>query len=225
MNRVDRLMNILLTLQSKKFVSTKTFSEKYKLSERTIYRDLKALNEIGVPIYFEPNKGYGLMEGYFLPPLTFTIEEANSLLLLQTLADKFTDESIRQKSHSALEKIKAILKHNDWKKYDEISSKLEVYIPNDVDNKNDFLSKIQNAILEKSVLKISYTDNNNKNSLREIEPLGLIFYTNQWHLLAWCILRQDYRDFKVNSINQLNLTSKPFTKEHSYTIHEYMKIF
>jgi len=121
MNRVDRLMNILLTLQSKKFVPIKTFSEKYKLTERTIYRDLKALNKIGVPIYFESNKGYGLMEGYFLPPLTFTIEEANSLLLLQTLADKFTDKSILQKSNSALEKIKAVLKNNDWKKYEEIS--------------------------------------------------------------------------------------------------------
>ena len=142
MNRVDRLMNILLTLQSKKFVTTKAFSEKYKLSERTIYRDIKALNEIGVPIYFEPNKGYGLMEGYFLPPLTFTIEEANALLLLQTLADKFTDKSILQKSNSALEKIKAVLKYNDWKKHEEISSKLEVYISNDTNNKNDFLSKI-----------------------------------------------------------------------------------
>jgi len=218
-------MNMLLTLQSKKFITIKTFSEKFKLSERTIYRDLKALNEIGVPIYFEPNKGYGLLKGYFLPPLTFTIEEANSLLLLQTLADKFTDKSIRQKSNSALEKIKAILKYNDWKKYEEISSKLEVYIPNDINNKNDFLSKIQNAILEKSILKISYTDNNNNKTQREIEPLGLIFYTNQWHLLAWCTLREDYRDFKVKLINQLSISPKHFTKEHSYTIQDYIKTF
>lgn len=225
MNRVDRLMNILLTLQSKKFVTTKIFSEKYKLSERTIYRDIKALNEIGVPIYFEPNKGYGLMEGYFLPPLTFTIEEANALLLLQTLADKFADKSIVQKSNSALEKIKAVLRYNDWKKHEEISSKLEVYIPNGTNNKNDYLSKIQNAILEKSILKISYTNNNNNKTLREIEPLGLIFYTNQWHLLAWCTSREDYRDFKVKSINQLSTSSKHFTKEHSFTIQDYMKIF
>ena len=225
MNRVDRLMNILLTLQSKKFVTTKTFSEKYKLSERTIYRDIKALNEIGVPVYFEPNKGYGLSEGYFLPPLTFTIEEANSLLLLQSLADKFTDKSILQKSNSALEKIKAVLKYNDWKKYEEISSKLEVYISNGTNNKNDFLSKIQIAIIEKSILKISYTDNNNNKTLREIEPLGLIFYTNQWHLLAWCTTRGDYRDFRVKSINQLSISPKHFTKEHSYTIQDYMKIF
>ena len=165
------------------------------------------------------------MEGYFLPPLTFTIEEANSLLLLQTLADKFTDKSILQKSNSALEKIKAVLKYNDWKKYEEISSKLEVYIPNDTNNKNDFLSKIQNAILEKSILKISYTDNKKNKTLREIEPLGLIFYTNQWHLLAWCTSREDYRDFKVKKINQLRITPKHFTKEHSYTIQDYMKIF
>ncbi len=225
MNRVDRLMNVLLTLQSKKFVTTKAFSEKFKLSERTVYRDLKALNEIGVPIYFEPNKGYTLLEGYFLPPLIFTIEEANSLLLLQSLADKFTDKSILQKSNSALEKIKAILKYNDWKKYEEISSKLEVYIPKDINKKNNFLSKIQTAIFEKSILKISYTDNNNKKTLREIEPLGLIFYTNQWHLLAWCTSRENYRDFKVNSINQLSFSPKKFSKEHSFTIQDYMKIF
>lgn len=225
MNRVDRLMNIILTLQSKKFVTAKTLSENYKLSERTIYRDIKALNEIGVPIYFEPNKGYGLIEGYFLPPLTFTIEEANSLLLLQTLADKFTDKSILQKSSAALEKIKAVLKYNDWKKYEEISSKLEVYVPNGTNVKNDFLSKIQHAILEKSILKISYTDYNNNKTLREVEPLGLIFYTNQWHLLAWCKSREDYRDFKVKSINHLSISPEHFTKEHSYTIQEYMKTF
>jgi len=225
MNRVDRLMSIMLTLQSKKFVTTKALSEKYELSVRTIYRDIKPLDEIGVPIYFEPNKGYGLMEGYFLPPLTFTTEEANSLLLLQTLADKFADKSILLKSNSALEKIKAVLKYNDWKKYEEIDSKLEVYIPNDTNDKNDFLSKIQNAILEKSILKISYTDNNKNKTQRAIEPLGLIFYTNQWHLLAWCTSREDYRDFKVKSINQLSTSSKHFTKEHSLTIQEYMKIF
>jgi len=225
MNRVDRLMSIMLTLQSKKFVTTKALSEKYELSERTIYRDIKALDEIGVPIYFEPNKGYGLMEGYFLPPLTFTVEEANALLLLQSLADKFADKSILLKSNSALEKIKAVLKYNDWKKYEEITAKLEVYIPDNTNHKNDFLSKIQNAILEKSNLRISYIDNNNNKTLREIEPLGLIFYTNQWHLLAWCNSRQDYRDFKVKSINQLSTSSKHFTKEHSFTIQEYMKIF
>jgi len=225
MNRIDRLMNILLTLQSKKYVTTKAFSEKYRLSERTIYRDLKALNEIGVPIYFEPNKGYGLLEGYFLPPLAFTIEEANSLLLLQTLAVKFTDKSILQKLNSALEKIKAVLKYSDWEKHEEISSKLEVYIPHDTNNGKHYLSKIQNAILEKSILKISYTDNNSNKTQREIEPLGLIFYTNQWHLLAWCTLREGYRDFKVKLIKQLSKSPKHFTKEHSYTIQDYMKIF
>lgn len=225
MNRVDRLMNILLMLQSKKFVTIEVFSVKYKLSERTIYRDLKALNEIGVPIYFEPQKGYGLMEGYFLPPLTFTIEEANALILLQTLADKFADKSIIEKSNTALEKIKAVLEHGDWKKYEEIVSKVGVYIPDGTNDKNEHLADIQNAIIEKSTLKISYTDNNKNTTFREIEPLGMIFYTNQWHLLAWCTSREAYRDFKVESINQLGISPKPFTKEHTYTIQDYMKLF
>ena len=225
MNRIDRLMNMLLVLQSKKFVTTKAFSDKYELSERTIYRDIKALNEIGVPIYFEPNRGYGLMQGYFLPPLTFTVDEANSLLLLHTLAHKFADMSILQKSNSALEKIRTVLKHRDWEKHKEISHKVEAYIPDNSTNKNNYLTQIQNAILEKSVLQISYTDNSNNQTQREIEPLGLIFYTNQWHLLAWCSLREDYRDFKIQKINYLKVTLNHFTKEHSYTIQDYIEIF
>ena len=224
MNRIDRLMSILLTIQSKKFVPTKFLAEKYELSERTIYRDIKALNEIGVPVYFEPQKGYGLLEGYFLPPLTFTVEEANSLLLLKNLAEKFTDQSITKITNTALDKIKAGLKYNDQKKFEEISSKQETYIPDHV-NTSDYLSKIQNAIIDKQILKITYTDNRNQQSQREIEPIGLIFYTEQWHLLAWCWLRKDYRDFKTNKINDLQTTIKLFKKQHTYSIQEYMKIF
>ncbi|CAL2087916.1 YafY family protein [Tenacibaculum sp. 190524A02b] len=225
MNRVDRLMSILLTLQSKKFVPAKTLASKYKLSERTIYRDLKALNEIGVPIYLEPNKGYSLMHGYFLPPLSFTIEEANSLVLLQSLASKFADQSVYKKSESALEKIKALLKNEDWKKNKDISSKIEVYIPENNENHTDHLLKIQTGISTKNILSITYTDNQDNETQREVEPIGLIFYTNQWHLIAWCCLRKAYRDFKVSKINHLILTSEEYTKEHSFTIQDYMKIF
>ena len=225
MNRVDRLMNILLTLQSKKYVPINVLTEKFGLSKRTIYRDIKALNAIGVPVYFEPNKGYGVQQGYFLPPLTFSIEEANSLLLLQSLANKFTDKSILQKSNSALEKIKVVLKKGDWEKHKDISKKVEVYIPENSDNKNDYLAKIQSAIIDEVVLKITYIDNNQNQTQREIEPIGLIFYTNQWHLLAWCRSREKYRDFKVQQIKQLNVTLKRLTKNHTYTIQDYMKNF
>ncbi|WP_035094522.1 helix-turn-helix transcriptional regulator [Aquimarina megaterium] len=225
MNRVDRLMSMLWTLQSKKFVSAEAFAKKYRLSLRTVYRDIKALNEVGIPVYFEPGKGYCIMKGYFLPPLLFTIEEANSLLLLQSLAYKFADKSITKNSDTALEKIKAVLKYQDWEKLEQFSSKVEVYLPSDSNNQNHYLSAIQNAIVDKHILNINYTDNNNNQTQRAIEPIGIIFYNNQWHLIAWCSLREAYRDFIVSKINRLVRTSEDFKKEHSYTIQEYMKIF
>ena len=85
MNRIDRLMSILWTLQYKKFITAEQLAVKYDLSIRTVYRDIKTLNEIGIPVILEPNKGYHIVPGYFLPPLLFSIEEANALLLLQSL--------------------------------------------------------------------------------------------------------------------------------------------
>lgn len=218
-------MSILWTLQHKKFVSAEKLAEKYELSLRTVYRDLKALNEIGIPVYFEPNKGYGIMQGYFLPPLLFTIEEANALLLLQSLANKFADKSITKNVDTALEKIKSVLKCNDFEKLERVSSKIEIYNPESSQNESHYLSQIQYGIMEKNILDIKYTDNNKNETQRKIESIGIIFYNNQWHLIAWCWLREEYRDFKVNKISHLVNTQFPFKKEHSYTIQDYMKIF
>ncbi|WP_428743448.1 helix-turn-helix transcriptional regulator [Tenacibaculum sp.] len=223
MNRVDRLMNIMLSIQSKKYVTADFLAEKFNLSVRTIYRDLKALSEIGIPIYFEKDKGYTLVQGYFLPPLHFTTEEANALILLQSLANKFTDKTIIKNSESALKKIQAVLKYQDWEKTASFSSKVEVYSPYRKDSDN--LSKIQNAITDKLIISITYSDAKGNTTERKIEPIGIIFYTEQWHVIAWCWLRENYRDFKVDKILSLRVINQHFKKEHTYTIQDYMKIF
>lgn len=225
MNRVDRLMNILWMIQSQKFVTLEKIAKKHNLSSRTIYRDIRALNEIGIPIYFEADRGYVIMDGYFLPPLLFTIEEANALLLLQSLAKKYSDKSIAKNADSALNKIQSVLNYRDLEKLEDISKKMIVYAPESSQSSKGYLSFAQLAITEKIIIEIKYTDSSKKRSQRKIEPIGLIFYTNQWHLIAWCWLRNDYRDFKVNQISDLKLTQEAFKKRHSYTIEDYIKIF
>ena len=163
------------------------------------------------------------MQGYFLPPLHFTTEEANALILLQSLANKFTDKTIFKNSESALKKIQTVLKHQDWEKTASFSSKVEVYSPYRKDNDN--LSKIQNAIIDKLIISITYSDTKGNTTERKIEPIGIIFYTEQWHVIAWCWLRENYRDFKVDKILSLKVTNQYFKKEHTYTIQDYMKIF
>ena len=127
MNRVDRLIAILTTLQSKRSVSADYIADKYEISIRTVYRDLKALNEIGVPIYFEPNKGYSILQGFFLPPVSLSSEEANALILITTLSEKFADKSIKQHIDNALDKIKAILRSTDKEKADLLQTQIRIY--------------------------------------------------------------------------------------------------
>lgn len=225
MNRIDRLMGMMTLLQSKKYCAIEKLCDKFDIGLRTAYRDIKALNEIGVPVNFENGKGYFISQGYFLPPLLLTIEEANALILLNTLADKFADNSIVKHSHNALDKIKAVLRNSDKHKAEDLSSQITVYVSQSEKNEANSLSEIQNAIINKTVLRITYTDNQGSQSKREIEPIGLIFYTNQWHLYAWCKSKQGYRDFKVKMITGLHDTREPHSIKDHLKIEDYIKSF
>jgi len=225
LNRIDRLMGIMTLLQSKKYCSSEKLSDTFDISIRTVYRDIRSLSEIGIPVNFEPGKGYFIAQGYFLPPLSFTIEEANALILLNTLADKFTDNSIIKHSHNALTKVKAVLRYTDKEKADELSTQVNVYVTEDEKKQSSWLSSIQNAIIAKTVLKIEYRSNEGMQSKREIEPVGLVFYTNQWHLYAWCREKKAYRDFKVPMISQLHDSGKPHSIKKHRKLEEYVKNF
>jgi len=203
MNRIDRLIAILTTLQSKRNITAKFIADKYEISERTVYRDLKALGEIGVPINFESHKGYSILQGFFLPPISLTNEEANSLILISKLSEKFTDKTTKVHIENAIAKITASLKTDKKEKAGFLQSQIKVYIPPNTLDVSDYLTELQNAIVTKQILQITYINNNEEKSIREIEPIGLTFYSNQWHLIAWCWERNAYRDFKVKKISQL----------------------
>lgn len=223
MNRIDRLFGILTLLQSKKYVTASYISDKYEISIRTVYRDIKALAETGIPVGFEQSKGYFIVQGFFLPPLSLTIDEANALILMASLSEKFADKSIEKQCNSALTKLKAILKHSDKDKAELISSNISIWYPPEEQSKTEYLNSIQKAIVNKTILEIEYTNNQNQFSKREIEPVGFAFYSDQWHLIAWCWKRNEYRDFKAKRINKLFDTHKPFKKAEHLTIDGYIK--
>lgn len=223
MNRVDRLVAILTTLQSRKYVKVEFIADKFAISLRTVYRDLKALGEIGVPIYFENQKGYTILKEFFLPPINLTNEEANAIILVAALSQKFTDKTTQNNIGSALSKIKAVLRNNEKDKADFLQSQIKVYKPLTEADHSDFLGEIQQAIIDKQALEITYTNNKEVYTKREVEPIGLTFYSNQWHLIAWCWLRNGYRDFKVNRIGALASNGKPFSKKDCYDINEYIR--
>ena len=176
MNRVDRLLGIITTLQTKKFVSAEKIAAKYNISIRTVYRDIKAIGEQGIPVSFEPNKGYFLVDGFFLSPVSFTNEEAGAILLMQHVVERFADKSILKHYTSALDKIKAVMRHSQKEKLEILHqhTRFQTMHPGYTDF--EYLTTIQNAISSKTILEISYQNNKNEISKRELEPIGLIFY-------------------------------------------------
>ena len=223
MNRIDRLFGILVLLQSKKFVSAEAIAEKFGMSIRTVYRDIKALGEQGIPISFEPYKGYCIVQGYFLPPVAFNSEEANALLLMEAMVTGFADRSIQTHYTNALNKVKAVLKHSQKEKLDQLHHQTKFQLPARLYNDYEYLSVLQRAVAEKTLIEFEYRNLKEENTKRTAEPIGLIFYAFSWHVIGWCHLRKDYRDFKVSRILSLCNTGKPFTRQDHIDLNSYMK--
>lgn len=223
MNRIDRLFGILVLLQSKKHVTADHIADRFGISVRTVYRDIRALAEQGVPLSFEVSKGYFIVQGYFLPPVSFNTDEASALLMMERFIEGFADKSIQQHYHTALDKVKNVLKSNQKDTLEKLNENIRLQLPKRLQSDVEYLSLLQNAIAEKVIISIKYKNYKEEISERKLEPIGLIFYAFSWHLIGYCHLRGAYRDFKVNNILQLHCLSSPFTIAAHISINDYMK--
>lgn len=226
MNRIDRLMGIITLLQAKKHRTLPQIAEHFSISERTVFRDLRAIGEIGVPVFFEPEHGYSVGNGFFLPPVSLTVEEANALSLAEPLIVRFADKSIQKHFGSALSKIKMVLGRSQREKMEQSQAQTAHFIPDNYMHlmpSTDFLTPLQSAIINKTIVRIQYQNLQETQSVREIEPIGLTFYSLNWHLIAWCHSRQDYRDFRISRIEKLEVTLQPFRKIDHIALNEYLQ--
>jgi predicted DNA-binding transcriptional regulator YafY len=216
MNKLDRLSAILVHLQSKKTVTAKELSQRFDICIRTVYRDIRSLEAAGIPIGSEPGIGYFLVEGYHLPPVKFTTEEAGALLLAGKLTGAFADAKTKKSFDSALYKIKAVLNNEDKVFVSEIENKVGVYeTEKNPPIESNFIKDIQMALYTQSVIEIQYYSPSEKQTtLRTIEPVSLGFYENNWHLVAYCRMRNAYRDFRVDRIEKLSIVDQSFQKAH-----------
>lgn len=227
MNRLDRLTAILIQLQTKKIVKAEEIANHFEISLRTVYRDIKALTEAGVPVGAEPGKGYFIVDGFHLPPVMFTRDEASSMLLAAKLVEKMTDRSIQKKYDTALMKIKSVLRDAEKDHLESLQSHIQVFryaAEEQKDYPDHFLGEIQNAIVTKEVLKLDYfSHNQGESTSREVEPIGMYYYSMAWHLIAWCRLRNGYRDFRTDRIQTLTRTGKTFDARNLISFQEYLK--
>jgi predicted DNA-binding transcriptional regulator YafY len=229
MNRIDRLTAILIQLQTKRVVKAEEVAKRFEISLRTVYRDVKALMEAGVPIGSEAGKGYFIVDGFHLPPVMFTQDEASSMLLAGKLVDKMADKSVRVAFDSALYKIKAVLSEAEKDHLENLDSHIEVFLRSRYEerDKNDFpdhfLTEIQRAIGKHQVLRLDYSDAEDEITQRSIEPIGIFYYSLSWHLIAWCRLRNGYRNFRSDRIKSMTNTGETFAMRSELSLKEYFK--
>jgi predicted DNA-binding transcriptional regulator YafY len=214
MNRVDRLLGYLLIFQSHELVRAQDLAARFEVSERTVYRDIEALYEVGVPLVGLPGEGYQLMPGYYLPPVMFSEAEAKALFLAIAMLTGFTGPGpTHAAAQSALEKIRIVLPKATLIQVEALQAVLGFYTiarPTlDLDNQT-FL-QLQQAIQQRRVVLLQYhAQHDNQITERAIEPLQLAYLDNVWVVTAYCRLRQEQRVFRLDRIDQLQLTKEIF---------------
>lgn len=218
MNRIDRLNAILIQLQTKRKIKAQEIADKFGISLRTVYRDVKALEAAGVPVIGEAGSGYQLMEGYRLPPVQFCREEAAALLTAGKLIHSMADRQVAKQYHSALDKIKAVLRMTEKDLLEQIDNHIAVlpYTHPQYQKPDELhLSTILDAIGQSRVLEMHYHSIGKRERLkRSLEPIGIYYQGGQWYLLGYCRMRMDYRVFRTDRIEQLFLSDQHFTPSH-----------
>lgn len=225
MNRIDRISAILVQLQSKRVVKGQEIAERFNISLRTAYRDIRTLEEAGVPIISEAGVGYSLADGYRLPPVMFTKQEATAFLTAEKLVEKLTDKATHDVYKSAMYKIKAVLKSDDKHHLEDMEDYIAVvdnpYVPRDK-NTTNHIQAILNSVVHKKVVTIDYfAHHSQEKTSRNIEPIGIFMQYNHWYVIGYCWLRKAYRNFKIGRITTVKQTDTDFSKTHP-PIKEYL---
>lgn len=220
MNHLSRLLSILTILKSKRIVTGTELAKKFEVSVRTVYRDIKKLEESGVPIITIEGRGYSIMDGYTVPPIMFDEIEVNALITAEKLIAKTNDDSLIKHFGQTLEKIKSVFKGSLQSQAELLDSKMLILKSQTEEVKSTSLSYIQMAITNFSVTEISYNAKDQDTTFRAIEPLALYSYNERWIVIGWCRLRDDYRSFRLDRISHFKILEETFT-DRNFDLRKY----
>ena len=185
-------------------------AEKFDVSLRTIYRDIKKIEASGVPIITIEGRGYSIMDDYSIAPIMFDEMEVNALITAEQLIGKTNDASLIKHFEQTLQKIKSVFKHSLKSKGEMLNNKMLVLKKNVNEVKSTSLSYIQMAIINFRVTEINYEDKSEAATFRKIEPLAIYSYNEKWIVIGWCRLRADYRSFRLDRIKHFKILEETF---------------
>lgn len=221
MNKTDRLLAIVLKLQGSGGMRAEDLAAYFETSKRTIYRDIQALSEAGVPIVATPGQGYALLEGYFLPPLSFSSEEAIMLLLGAEYLSRNFDDRYQAGASSAALKIEGVLPQAMSQEVGRLKSSFRL-LTQRIENP-DLLKELRRAVLEQKTIRFRYYSRDSQAAQeipaeREADPYGLMFVDGVWYLPAYCHLRHAIRNFRLDRLEDLTITAKAFTRPDGFQL-------
>ncbi|HZX17689.1 MAG TPA: YafY family protein [Pseudomonas sp.] len=219
MRRADRLFQIVQFLRSRRLTTAQWLAERLQVSVRTIYRDIQDLSLSGVPLEGEAGVGYVLRQPMDLPPLMFEREEIEALLVGARMVKAWADPQLQRAAESALAKIHSVLP-NELR--DELNRN-QLFAPETNPYPVHWLGQLRQAIRQRHKLLISYRDERGDTSQRSVRPLGLFFWGQTWTLCSWCELRNDFRNFRIDRVEQLQDRAETFEAVEGQRLEDYLK--
>ena len=231
MNRTDRLVAMVMHLQGRRLVRAEDMARHFEVSVRTIYRDVAALGEAGVPITGEAGVGYSLVRSYHLPPVMLTADEATALFVGAEMVRKFTDASVSGPMSAAIDKLRAVLPPDRKDHVERLARQTVVMGKNNSTPANagdphaqPWLMAVQRAVAQRRVLRLRYCGAGKTEAVgRDVEPLGVVFYGGAWYLVAWCRLRGDLRHFRVDRMQHLEMLHEAVAERPDFSLARHLE--
>ncbi len=221
MRRADRLFQLLQLIRGRRLSTAAWLAERMEVSVRTVYRDVAALQAQGVPIEGEAGVGYRVARDYSLPPLMFTPEQAQALVASVRIASSRLDPALAAQAEDALSKILSVLPLDSRTAADS----LPLHAPSRPHDELvlDRLGQLRRAIEARRLVHLDYADAEGKPSQRTLRPLVCLYWDSAWTLSAWCELRQDFRQFRLDRIQQLAVDEQTFADEPGKTLADLLR--
>ena len=209
MRRADRLFQIIQLLRRRRRTLTGAqLAEHLGVSTRTVYRDIRDLNDSGVPIVGEAGVGYALSRTYDLPPLMFDDSELEALVLGARIVRAWADRDLARAAETLLAKVEAVVPERLRHRISGTMLYAFDFHPDRVSRER--LGALRLAIREHHKVSLDYRDRHRAPSQRVVQPLGLLYWGATWSLAAWCELRNDFRNFRIDRIQHLEIREEPF---------------
>ena len=231
LNKTERLFALVLLLQNRPNMSSRDLAEHFGVSRRTIFRDLRTLGESGVPLTYAEEGGYEILEGYQLPPLMFSAREAATLLVGTEFTKLQPDASLRTDADAVAMKIRAVLPEPVREYIDRLQERTVLSPFNETQDRGGATGdeqglwfELSEAIARQRVVKMTYyVASRDEETVREVDPLGLVYYSDHWNLIANDHLRDDIRNFRLDQIKKLRTRFDTFDPPAGFDLKEHLR--